>query len=212
MLGVAPQTLRRWSDDGRVSTFITPGGHRRYRRANLERMVAEQPPIRTSLLGAGLTRSRLVRAYRQDARQHHAGMPWVMDLDDAQRDAFRVHGRRLASTLVAHLDATDPTQAEHHLTEATTQAADYGRLVAGLGVSLSQAVEGFLQFRRPFLTELSAVAVRRGFDATAATELIDAAERVMDRLLVAVMAAFSVRQVGAARRAGAARVRAARPL
>ena len=212
LLGVAPQTLRRWSDDGRISAFTTPGGHRRYRRASLEQMIAEHPPARPSLLGAGLTRGRLVRAYRQDARQHQPGMPWVMDLDEAQRDAFRMHGRQLAATLVAYLDATDPAVAEQELAGATAQAADYGRLVAGLGVSLSLAVEGFLQFRRPFLMELSAVAVRRGFDASATTHLIDAAERVMDRLLIAVMAAFSVRQVGATRRASIARARGARPL
>ncbi len=206
LLGVAPQTLRRWSDAGLVATFTTPGGHRRYRRASLERMIAERPVARASLVGAGMTRSRLVRAYRQDARQHQAAMPWVMGLDDVQRDAFRSHGRQLAATLVAHLDAPDATQAEHHLADATAQAADYGRLVASLGVSLSQAVEGFL------LMELSAVTIRRGFDATATTELIDAAERVMDRLLIAVMTAFSVRQVGTARRARVTRSLAARPL
>ena len=175
-------------------------------------MIAEQPPTMPLLLGAGLTRSRLVRAYRQDARQHQPGMPWVTDLDETQRDAFRTHGRKLAATLVAYLDATDPAIADRELAGATAQAADYGRLVASLGVSLSQAVEGFLQFRRPFLMELSAVAVRRGFDASATTHIIDTAERVMDRLLIAVMAAFSVRQVGATRRTSIARARAARPL
>ena len=36
-LGVAQSTMRKWSDLGRVSAFYTPGGHRRYRRSDLDR-------------------------------------------------------------------------------------------------------------------------------------------------------------------------------
>src|SRR5918997_4911631 len=35
-LGVAQSTIRKWSDLGRVPAFYTPGGHRRYRRADLD--------------------------------------------------------------------------------------------------------------------------------------------------------------------------------
>jgi two-component system OmpR family response regulator len=35
-LGVAQSTIRKWSDGGQVPTFYTPGGHRRYRRADLQ--------------------------------------------------------------------------------------------------------------------------------------------------------------------------------
>jgi twitching motility two-component system response regulator PilH len=35
-LGVAQSTMRKWSDVGRVAAFYTPGGHRRYRRSDLD--------------------------------------------------------------------------------------------------------------------------------------------------------------------------------
>ena len=35
-LGVAQSTIRKWSDLGRVPAFYTPGGHRRYRRRDLD--------------------------------------------------------------------------------------------------------------------------------------------------------------------------------
>src|SRR6187402_1317844 len=35
-LGVAQSTVRKWSDGGRLSAFYTPGGHRRFRRVDLE--------------------------------------------------------------------------------------------------------------------------------------------------------------------------------
>jgi excisionase family DNA binding protein len=43
-LGVAQSTIRKWSDDGRVRAFYTPGGHRRYRRADLEAFLERSGP------------------------------------------------------------------------------------------------------------------------------------------------------------------------
>src|SRR5918999_2639734 len=35
-LGVAQSTIRKWSDSGRLPAFYTPGGHRRFRRGDLD--------------------------------------------------------------------------------------------------------------------------------------------------------------------------------
>ena len=43
-LGVAQSTMRKWSDVGRVSAFYTPGGHRRYRRADLDQFLDRSGP------------------------------------------------------------------------------------------------------------------------------------------------------------------------
>lgn len=47
-LGVAQSTIRKWSDQGRVPAFYTPGGHRRYRRRDLEAFVDRSGPGGTS--------------------------------------------------------------------------------------------------------------------------------------------------------------------
>jgi excisionase family DNA binding protein len=39
-LGVAQSTIRKWSDQGRLTAFYTPGGHRRYRQRDLDAFVA----------------------------------------------------------------------------------------------------------------------------------------------------------------------------
>ena len=39
-LGVAQSTIRKWSDQGRLPAFYTPGGHRRYRQRDLDAFVA----------------------------------------------------------------------------------------------------------------------------------------------------------------------------
>jgi excisionase family DNA binding protein len=43
-LGVAQSTIRKWSDQGRVPAFYTPGGHRRYRRSDLDNFLSRSGP------------------------------------------------------------------------------------------------------------------------------------------------------------------------
>lgn len=116
----------------------------------------------------------------------------MLTLTDDQRMLFRERGQLLAAGLLQHLDAPDPESASHHLKEAAVNAAEYGRVAASLGLSLSQTVEGFLRFRMPFHQELAVAARRRGFDTAESTGLLEAAERAMDHLLIATMTGHSV--------------------
>src|ERR671919_2989778 len=43
-LGVAQSTIRKWSDDGKLPAFYTPGGHRRYRRGDLDAFLESSGP------------------------------------------------------------------------------------------------------------------------------------------------------------------------
>ena len=47
-LGVAQSTIRKWSDVGRVPTFYTPGGHRRYLRRELDAFLERSGPGRSA--------------------------------------------------------------------------------------------------------------------------------------------------------------------
>jgi excisionase family DNA binding protein len=49
-LGVAQSTIRKWSDQGRVPAFYTPGGHRRFRQSDLEAFIQRSGP---GLRGSG---------------------------------------------------------------------------------------------------------------------------------------------------------------
>jgi excisionase family DNA binding protein len=187
VLGVSPATLRRWSDAGRLRVFTTPGGHRRFSRAALERLLPADRSRRPTIGGAGLSPSRIARTYRRASREAAPELPWVLTLSDEQRLLFRERGHVLAASLLQYLDATQPETAAHHLQEASGSAAEYGEVAAALGLSLSQTVEGFLRFRAPFHHELAVAARRRGFDTAETTDLLETAEQAMDRLLVATM-------------------------
>jgi excisionase family DNA binding protein len=60
-LGVAQSTIRKWSDQGRVPAFYTPGGHRRYRRRDLELFLDRSGP-------GGSSTGPLVLVVDDDAR------------------------------------------------------------------------------------------------------------------------------------------------
>ncbi|MEX0817656.1 MAG: response regulator [Gaiellales bacterium] len=60
-LGVAQSTVRKWTDSGRLPAFYTPGGHRRFRRGDLEAFLSGSRPVR-------LSASPLVLVVDDDAR------------------------------------------------------------------------------------------------------------------------------------------------
>lgn len=69
-LGVAQSTLRKWTDQGHVPAIRTPGGHRKYRRADLD---------------AFLERSGTGRAARSGP------LVLLVDDDDAVRELVRTN-------------------------------------------------------------------------------------------------------------------------
>lgn len=187
-LGVTPNTLRRWADRGQIPSFTTPGGHRRFLLAAIESFVPSGRPRRPSLSTLGASSDHMVRAYRRagpTARsREQAG--WLAKLTEHERDRFRHLGMQLVGNLVAYLDAERDREAVL-LADAERQAGDYGVEAAAAGASLSETVEGFLRFRKPFVDELAVLARRRHLDTREATELLAQAETALDRLLVALM-------------------------
>ena len=188
-LGVAPNTLRRWADRGQISSFITPGGHRRILVAAVQALIPSSRTRRPALATMGASSDSMARAYRRArplARtDEHAG--WLANLSEADRIWFRERGIHLVSDLLAHLDA-EADLAAPLLTKAELHASEYGAEAARLHASLSDTVEGFLRFRKPFVDELAVVARRRHLDTREATALLVDADAALDHLLVALMA------------------------
>jgi excisionase family DNA binding protein len=210
LLGVDPDTLRRWADEGRVPAFTTPGGHRRFERRALERLIAARRTGPASgLAGLGASADRLSAAYRRRYGTHHGGLPDPrMTIPPEERDSFRDTGRRLVDALVRHLDDTGRGRALAER-EALDLAAHLGERLAAHGVPLADGVSMFVAARRPFLAELSVVARRRGVDASRIGEAYDASTSLLDRLLLAFLAAFEATGRGPAERDGRATDRAA---
>lgn len=190
LLGVDPDTLRRWADEGRVPAFTTPGGHRRFERRALERLIAAR---RTGpaggLAGLGASPDRLSAAYRRRYGEHHGLAPDPRaTVPASERESYRELGRALVDALVRHLDETGTSRALAER-DAVDIAAQLGERLAIHNVALADGVSMFVSARRPFLAELSVVARRRGVEAARIGEVYDTSTGLLDRLLLAFVAA-----------------------
>jgi excisionase family DNA binding protein len=215
LLGVDPDTLRRWADEGRVPAFTTPGGHRRFERRALERLIAaRRTGPEHGLASIGSNADRLSAAYRRRySEQHGIGPDPRTRVPASDRDSFRDTGRQLVDALVRHLDETGQARSMAER-EAIDLAAQLGERLALYGVPLADGVSMFISARRPFLAELSVVARRRGVDAARIGDLFDASTWLLDRLLLAFVAGHEVVAREAApgrRRASAAAARPSEP-
>ena len=191
LIGVDPDTLRRWADEGRVEVSVTPGGHRRFDRRTIEGLIASRRPGSRPLASLGASPERLARAYRRSYAIDGAG--GQLPSDDAgelDRERYRRDGRQLVEALVAHLDAGDEAARERSEADATALVDDLARRLAASGTSLTEAVGLFVAARRPFLAELAGLGRRRTLDAARLGALYDTATGLLDRLLLRLIATY----------------------
>src|ERR1700716_4644897 len=70
LLGVDPDTLRRWADNGKVDVFTTPGGHRRFLRSAIDALLPRPRAVkRPSLTAMGETPDKIAAEVRQRVRR-----------------------------------------------------------------------------------------------------------------------------------------------
>lgn len=148
ILGVHPTTVRHWADSGDLPSQRTPGGHRRFRRQDLEQWASmrntgssELAPNEARLM----MQNALGRARMEVVDGHLEGMDWYEGMDEAARKAHRHLGRQLLELMTTYL--ADPAQQTHTITEVRKLGGEYVRLSIQHGISLSDSVRAFLFFR-----------------------------------------------------------------
>lgn len=185
LVGVSPATLRRWSDAGQVSVWTTPGGHRRFARATLVALLPGVPEQREAPLGASA--EALTLACRRALPALRSTLPWLDDLDEADREPLRQHGRRITAALVAALDPPGRRAGRPSLAVAASSAAACGRIAMACGVAWTDVVEAFLRLRMTFLQQLADGAHDRGLGGAPAQDLVLSAATAFDDLLLALV-------------------------
>jgi excisionase family DNA binding protein len=147
ILGIHPSTLRGWADKGEVPSHRTPGGHRRFKRTELEVWAASrrtsQPSEVQVVVQNAIGRTRLELA---DGRLREE--VWYQKLNEDQRRRYREGSRRLMRELILS-SQLEPAQTE---AEAHVLGSEYARIGRQAGLSLKEAVAAFLFFRE-FLFE-----------------------------------------------------------
>jgi len=190
LVGVDPDTLRRWADAGRLRAYATPGGHRRFDLADLHRVVQARRPQRLPLAELGATSDRVTRAYARAYRSADASGPVRDRFDEAERIAFREDGRRLVAALLGYLDAAGQAERDRWEADAAALVEATAARLRGGGADIAEAIGAFTGARRPFMTELAAIGRRRSLDVAALTATYEAAVALLDRLLLRFVDAF----------------------
>jgi excisionase family DNA binding protein len=192
LLGIDPDTLRRWADEGRVRAWTTPGGHRRFDRGVLERLATDRRRgVGRPLASMGASPERLNRVYRRHYAADAAARPPTMSpRDDLEREAYRQDGRRLITALIDFLDSDADDAAERDRLERGASAIvdDQAGRLAAAGSSLTESVSRFVAARGPFLAELAGLGRSRSLDPTRLAALYGDASAVLDRLLLRFIA------------------------
>lgn len=142
ILGVHPATVRNWADKGDLPSRRTAGGHRRFRRSDLQQyaeMQGELQPAEVQIIiqnALGQTRMEV-----GGGTLNH--VPWYNAMSEATIAALRQNGRQVLEHLRMYLAAGAP---DEQLAHAIRMGKEYAILLQGDGMTLPQAVRGFFYF------------------------------------------------------------------
>ena len=149
MLGIHPATVRLWADRNELPSRRTGGGHRRFRRTDIEARLHQQQyheterkphPAAQLLVQSVLGRVRF--AFTDGTLNT---LPWYQNFNETAREGYRSLGRRVLELLLHAL--TDSTTDSDLRTQAVQLGTEYGTVTRNSHVSVPDAVRAFLYFR-----------------------------------------------------------------
>jgi excisionase family DNA binding protein len=188
LVGVGPDTLRRWADSGKVQSYQTPGGHRRFLRSSLEAMINAPRRHRYGMERLADSAGTIVGdVQRRMQRTGYAGQVWQARLSAEQRADFRRWGQRTFNLVIEYVAAGKRAERALLLGEAEKMGALYGAQASKAGLSLAETIEAFLFFRTPVLEAIAAHLRRRSADVNDVTAAFREASAAIDQVLVALV-------------------------
>ena len=191
LLGVHFTTLRRWADAGAVEFIRTPGGKRRFKTEALEAFI-ESRQRGPSSVELALTNQALQQAGRQHPGADRSSIPWMARMTDAQRVYLRGTGNRLMALLMQY--SSRETGNELYLEEGRKISREYGDICFQVGMSIEEAVEAFLMFRRPILEAVHETGALNGFGDPESVRIYQKTMTYLDDILTAMVGQYTSHQ------------------
>ncbi len=145
LLGMHPATVRLWADRNELPTRRTNGGHRRFRRSDIEARLRHDAERKPSPAAQLLVQSVLGRVRFAFTDGTLRTLPWYERFDDSALEAYRSLGRRVLELLLRALN--DGTPAEQLRAAPVLLAVEYGSVTRDSQVPVADAVRAFLYFR-----------------------------------------------------------------
>ena len=185
-LGVSEAALRQWTDEGKITAFITPGGHRRYSRADLKKFMSSHQKT-LGIKDLVIELEDTARLLREIARTSLSTTPWYDKLSQESREHLADLGRRLLNLIIKYV--TEPSKREETSQLARDAGHSFGKTLAELGLTLTDSVEAFIQHRDPLLNATTHLISKKGAFTGRVVEAIPLVAHVMDKALVSLVAA-----------------------
>jgi excisionase family DNA binding protein len=141
-LGVHPSTVRNWADAKLLPVHRTQGGHRRFKRKEMELWSAAQE-VPSKDLSANVVQSALRFTRFQLSEGRLKSEDWYSKLNEEAREEYRSSGRHLMQALTAAMSAK-PKAAQ---AEARSVGYQYATLGRRHGLTYVEAASAYLFFR-----------------------------------------------------------------
>jgi excisionase family DNA binding protein len=148
-LGVHTGTLRDWVDAGVISSFRTPGGHRRFDVSDLHTFLQRRKSASPDQTAAMTLPSPLDSVRQQIGSGGLARQRWYSLLSDEQRLKERETGQRMLGLLIQY--ASRHENDDHYVEEGRGIARSYGHDLAEIGMTASDMARAFIFIRRAIL-------------------------------------------------------------
>lgn len=186
VLGINATTLRHWANDGKVRTFRTMGGHRRFSRHDVYNLIsqADSGSKRPAQDWAPSALRRIRRKLQVDNSQE-----WMEKFDAEGKDRMRFIGRRLLALAVEYMK--DKRNRAGHLDEARFIGEQYGQEMARHGIPLKQAVQAFLFFRNSIIDASKESIKAMSANTDAAIEATKDITSLSDQVLLHITDAYT---------------------
>jgi len=186
VLGVSEATLRQWTDEGKIRAFITPGGHRRYSRAELKKFISSHRKV-LGIKDLAAELEDTVQLHREIARTYLGTTSWYNKLNRESQECLGDLGRRLLNLIIRYI--TEPSRREEIIELARNVGHDHGETLAKLELPLTDSVEAFILHRGPIMNATAHLMGKREAFNERVAEAIPLVARVMDEALVSLVAA-----------------------
>lgn len=183
ILGVHPSTVRAWSDKGLLPVHRTHGGHRRFRRSEVE-LWAEDARRPQNVAPEQLIQSavRNVRLRIADGKLEAQG--WYQKLDQEARTEYRQSAQMLFQGLMAYLGSEGGNAAAR----ANSIGYSYAARARRSHLNYADAAQAFLFFRNVLIESM--VTVYREANVSSAKsweEMLSRMHHFTDEILISLL-------------------------
>ena len=186
MLGVSEAALRQWTDEGKIKSFTTPGGHRRYSKVQLKKFMGSHPRmlgIKDLVAELEETNDQL----RKIGQETLKSTAWYGEFSDKEKRHLGDLGRHLLNLIIKYV--TEPSHREETTRLVREVGHDLGETLSRLSLPLTDSVEAFILHRDPIMNAATHLMRKREAFTGRVVEAIPMVAHVMDEALVALVAA-----------------------